>query len=61
MAKDGDQIYLTMYCDGCRINCTGHIGFYLKGKEYCAECFPIIANAYLAAEKVKEHLKKKKK
>lgn len=50
--KDGDQIFLRMYCAHCHWNKTDEIGFVLHGKEYCATCYPSIVNAYLAAEKI---------
>ncbi len=52
--KDGDQIFLRMYCAHCLLNATDSIGFVLHGFEYCASCYPAIVNAYLASKKIKK-------
>jgi len=55
--KDGDQIFLRMFCAHCHWNKTDQIGFILDGREYCAKCYPSIVNAYLAAKKVKKSIR----
>jgi len=52
--KDGDQIFLRMYCAHCHWNLTDEIGFVLHGREYCVKCYPAIVNAHLAAEKIRK-------
>lgn len=52
--QDGELIHLTMYCDLCRWNMTDQLGFYLKGKEYCVKCYPLMVKAYLATKRLKE-------
>ena len=51
---DGELIHLTMYCALCGWNKTGQLGFYLKGKEYCVTCYPLMVNAYLATKRLIE-------